>query len=253
MMENMELNPKVSVIIPFFNRVDLTIRAIRCVQNQIYSNIELIVVNDGSTESDEQLYQFMSSIKDSIYIKLDQNVGPSEARNIGIDKVSGEYIAFLDSDDLWDDTKLSVQIKIMQDNDWEFSHTSYYRYDVSKNKQNKISSGRNHYRFPFLAFSCKIATPTVVIKNSLLSNLRFNNQLRVGEDLLLWVELSKNCVLHGIDFCLATVYVGPTTTARNKDLKNEALKNVAHIGLADHRTYYFFHNCYQVIRKALWF
>ena len=244
--------PKVSVVIPFFNRMDLTLRAIKSVQKQSYANIELIVVNDGSSESDSEILELMHAIKKSVYIKLKQNVGPSEARNIGIDKSSGEYIAFLDSDDLWQENKLSVQIETMLHNSWGFSHTSYFRYDESKNRNDKVSSGRSHYKFPFIAFSCKIATPTVIVKKSFLGKLRFNRQLKVGEDLLLWIELSKKHVLHGIDVPLAFVYVRPTTTARNRTLKNEALRNVAVLGLLNYRVIYFIHRLHLIIRKILW-
>jgi glycosyltransferase involved in cell wall biosynthesis len=248
-----ELSPNVSVIIPFFNRIDLTLRAIRSVKDQDYSNFEIIVVNDGSFESDEPILELMSSIRNSIYIKLNHNVGPSIARNAGIDKSSAEYIAFLDSDDCWDQKKLSVQMKIMLLNGWEFSHTSYYRSDNLKNVRDRILSGRYSYKFPFVVFNCKIATPTVIIKRSVLKNLRFNPDLRVGEDLLFWLELSKRIVLHGIDICLTTVNVGPNTTARNIRLKNKALKSAAVIGLSNHRIYYAIHTCYRAIRRILWF
>jgi glycosyltransferase involved in cell wall biosynthesis len=99
----------ISVIIPTYNRADLIIRAIASVREQVYQNLEIIVVDDAS---DEDIAQVIHQINDSRikYIRHQTNLGGSEARNTGIKQSQGEYIAFLDSDDVWLPNKLSSQL-----------------------------------------------------------------------------------------------------------------------------------------------
>jgi len=96
----MNKNPKVSVIIPTYNRAHLIGRAIQSVLNQTYQDFELIVVDDGSTDNtNEVIKEFSQKDKRILYIKHDKNKGGSAARNTGIKAARGEYIAFQDSDD----------------------------------------------------------------------------------------------------------------------------------------------------------
>jgi glycosyltransferase involved in cell wall biosynthesis len=98
----------VSVIIPTYNRADMVSDAIESALAQTLTNIEIIVVDDASTDGTEAV---LSSYADEItYIKHDENRGGSAARNTGIKAASGEYIAFLDSDDIWAPEKLEQQI-----------------------------------------------------------------------------------------------------------------------------------------------
>jgi glycosyltransferase involved in cell wall biosynthesis len=105
--------PLVSVVLPTYNRALLLPRAIRSVLNQSYRNLELIVVDDGSTDETERL---VHSIEDDRirYVSRD-NGGPAAARNAGIEVAAGELIAFQDSDDEWLDGKLERQVEALFD------------------------------------------------------------------------------------------------------------------------------------------
>jgi glycosyltransferase involved in cell wall biosynthesis len=104
--------PKVSVIIPTYNRAHLLERAIRSVLNQTFQDFELIVVDDASTDETDRL---INNLGHQIrYIRHDKNRGASAARNTGIKHSSGDYIAFLDSDDEWLPEKLEKQIKVFE-------------------------------------------------------------------------------------------------------------------------------------------
>jgi glycosyltransferase involved in cell wall biosynthesis len=99
---------KVSVVIPVYNRTDLLQRAVSSVTSQSFSPFEILVVDDGSTPNVKSILDF-----DSIYVRilrLEQNQGVSAARNLGIRKASGDWIALLDSDDEWLEEKLQKQI-----------------------------------------------------------------------------------------------------------------------------------------------
>ena len=103
--------PLVSIVIPTFNRSDTISRAIKSVLNQTYQEIEVIVVDDGSTDrTAEKLQEFAGRIN----VIYQRNKGPSSARNVGVNASSGEIVSFLDSDDVWLPGKLAGQIELMQ-------------------------------------------------------------------------------------------------------------------------------------------
>lgn len=103
--------PLVSVIIPTYNRADTVARAIHSVLDQSYQRIEVIVVDDGST--DRTLESLKEEFGSRIQVIRQANLGPSAARNTGVAHSKGEIIAFLDSDDTWRKVKLENQIRMM--------------------------------------------------------------------------------------------------------------------------------------------
>jgi len=108
----MKNNPKVTVIIPTYNRAHLIQRSVNSVLNQSYKNLELLVIDDASTDSTEQR---ISEIRDERlkYIRNKVNLGPSRSRNRGIEFSTGEIIAFQDSDDEWYRDKLEKQVDML--------------------------------------------------------------------------------------------------------------------------------------------
>jgi glycosyltransferase involved in cell wall biosynthesis len=121
-------SPLVSVIIPTYNRETLILRAIDSVLRQTYQNFELIVVDDKSTDGTQQV---LSSIRDPRLrvLRHSTNSGPPATRNTGINAASGEYLAFLDSDDEWLEQKLEVQLAVMREKDAHFCYCQLYCYN----------------------------------------------------------------------------------------------------------------------------
>jgi glycosyltransferase involved in cell wall biosynthesis len=108
----MKRSPLVSTIIPTYNRAHLVREAVDSVLAQTYPNVELIVVDDGSTDDTQaQLKRYGNRIR----VLTQQNAGPSAARNRGIEVSRGDLISFLDSDDLWLTTKLERQVSLLQE------------------------------------------------------------------------------------------------------------------------------------------
>lgn len=101
--------PLVSVIIPVYNGSQFLEEALQSVYDQTYSNVEIIVVDDGSTDTSSDIVEGFSEVR---YF-YQENQGVSVARNTGIQKATGAYIAFLDADDIWMPEKLSIQIEYM--------------------------------------------------------------------------------------------------------------------------------------------
>jgi len=107
--------PKVSIILPTYNRAYIVERAIRSILDQTYNDFELIIVDDGSTDNTEEIIKELQQKDKRIqYIKLDTNKGAAAARNVGIRSAKGQYIAFQDSDDEWLPEKLEKQMKIIE-------------------------------------------------------------------------------------------------------------------------------------------
>ena len=107
-------NVNVSVIVTTYNRSKLLLETIRSIINQTFSNIELIIVDDGSTDDTEEVIKSVSDPRIE-YIKIKNWGGPARPRNIGIKKAKGKFLAFCDDDDLWMTDKLETQLKHFED------------------------------------------------------------------------------------------------------------------------------------------
>ena len=123
----------VSIIMPSYNTAAYIKESIQSVLNQTYTNWELIIVDDCSTDSTDEV---LETIKDSRirYFKNDKNSGAAVSRNKALREAKGQWIAFLDSDDLWMPEKLEKQIYFMESNGYAFSYTSYEEIDIEGNK-----------------------------------------------------------------------------------------------------------------------
>ena len=121
--------PKVSVIIPSYNRFPYLLRAIESVDSQNYKNLEIIIINDGSDEEEYYKHKFNENVK-IINLKENQKqihgFGPGSIRNFGINEAEGYYLAFLDDDDIWLPKKLEVQIEEMINQNLGLSSTEGY-------------------------------------------------------------------------------------------------------------------------------
>ncbi len=186
-------NKKVSVVIPFYNQVNWLIEAIESVLCQTFTDFEIIVINDGSQED---ISSFLHDYKDRITYKWKENGGPGSARNLGIEMAKGEYIAFLDSDDVWEPPKLELQVKRMDETKAIWSHTYWAQF--ADNQTDSIAriygpESKNN-TFPGSLASINIATPCVMIRAKYLKNrfdLRFHEKMRFGQDNYLWLLLSS--------------------------------------------------------------
>lgn len=136
--------PLVSAIIPAYNRPERTSRAITSAVEQSYSPIEIIVVDDGSQPPIPADVMPSDESVDNYIVRHDENRGANVARNTGIDHASGEYVAFLDSDDEWKPTKIERQIGQLSNSNYQSSYTSVKQVDSSGQEnaiRRAVSSG----------------------------------------------------------------------------------------------------------------
>jgi glycosyltransferase involved in cell wall biosynthesis len=137
-------NPKVSVVIPAYNREETIDQAIESVFHQTYNNMEVIVVDDGSTDSTVEVVKEYSDPKLSI-VEHNENRGGSAARNTGVKEATGKYISFLDSDDRWKPIKTQLQVKLLEsrDSSWIASYCNVEH--ISGNIVSEIIKNSSRY------------------------------------------------------------------------------------------------------------
>ncbi len=230
-----KLQTKVSVIIPFYNRINDCIKALKSVLNQTYTNIEIILVNDGSKDNVEKLSKLVSENVNCQILDLGKNCGAAYARNMGVKKATGEYIAFLDSDDEFKKDKIEKQLKMMLLTNADFSHTSYVRSDASGSVENIESGKQSGNIIDTLIYSCHIATPTVMIKKSFLvkEKLAFDPSLVIGEDTCFWLSISKKTRILGVNEFLTVVNTNTNSAAYNPQKQILGLKTILKFVLND--------------------
>lgn len=224
---------KISVVIPFHNRVAWTVEAVNSVLAQTHQQFEILLIDDGSTEDISELHNIIQSDKRIRYFRQD-NSGPAIARNRGIDLATGSYIAFLDADDIFLPEKLKLQLSYMVDESLAFSHTSYQRMDADGLLGSRCSSGRfSGAVFPDIMSSCTIATPTVMAESTVLKANRFVEGLKIAEDVCLWIQIASKHEVGGLDEVLSKVRVGPDTAALNRQKQAMGCINIAHFLIND--------------------
>ena len=190
----------VSVIIPYYKKKKYIINSIKSVLNQTYENLEIIIIYDDENQNDLDFIQEIKKKDKRIFIiKNLKTMGAGDSRNIGINNSKGQYIAFLDADDTWQNDKLNKQINFMKLNDYKITHTSYYIVDESQRIIGKRIA-RNFFRLNDLLKSCDIGTSTVILKKDLINdNVKFAS-LKTKEDYVLWLKLlEKNAKIYGLD------------------------------------------------------
>jgi len=186
----------ISIIMPVYNAERFIKESIASVVNQIYVNWELVIVDDGSTDSSLEIAE--SFIDTRIKIYKQRNSGVASARNYAIEKSNGEYLAFLDSDDLWNKNKLSIQISLMERNNYKFTYTSGHLVDENSYQTGELNPTNNPFKInnPSLRILVHdyISTLSVCISKELLTNegkLIFDPFLHGTEDWDLWIRLAQ--------------------------------------------------------------
>ncbi len=188
----MKKPPLVSVIIPTFNRFPMLCEAIDSVLAQSFSDFELIVVDDGSSDETGSIG---TRYGPSIQYLFQGNQGVSAARNRGIERARGDFICFLDSDDLWLPHKLAVQYAAMIENPAEpvsYTEEIWYRRGVRVNPKKKHAK-HGGWIFAQCLTLCLISPSSVMIRRNIFDSVGiFDEDLPVCEDYDLWLRISKD-------------------------------------------------------------
>jgi glycosyltransferase involved in cell wall biosynthesis len=193
-MNNSKL-PDISVLMPVYNAEKYLKEAIESIINQTYSNWELIILNDKSTDSSKAIIESYL-VKDSriIFINKETNVGPANLRNEGFELARGTYIALLDADDIAKPTRFEKQINVMKNNTEIGVCGTWFKTfgEKEKSKIIKHPEMHNQIKVKFL-IDCTIGNSTALFKKNILENIRYDKEYVPVEDYHLWSQLiAKN-------------------------------------------------------------
>ncbi|WP_419881716.1 glycosyltransferase family 2 protein [Peribacillus sp. B-H-3] len=201
----MSLNGLVSIIVPVYNAENYLARCIDTILNQTYKNIEVILVNDGSVDKSGCICEEYSNLDTRIKVIHQNNLGPSQARNIGLNSAKGKFIQFIDSDDT---VELNITEKLVHEINL-YNEMVICGYKLISNKKKtsvvqKISPQKEgvfqfqeflkyfgkYYKNNLINSPCNKLYVTEIIKKN---NLQFNNDINMGEDFIFNLSYMRYC------------------------------------------------------------
>jgi glycosyltransferase involved in cell wall biosynthesis len=192
----MKLGPLVSVIIPAYNASSWIVETIDSVLSQDYQNIEIIVIDDGSTDDTRNI---INTFGNDVKYFYKNNGGQSSARNLALKYAKGKYVAFIDSDDLWETNKLSLQVELLESTGLKWVYSDGIAFDSStKLELFKFSQKSEHYKGDILVNlfkSCFIPMPSVIVNNEVFQKVGFfneDNRFRNREDWEMWIRIAES-------------------------------------------------------------
>ena len=206
----------VSIIMPAYNAEKYISESIDSVLNQTYQNWELLVIDDCSTDNTANIINSYCNKDSRIkYVPQKLNGGAALARNKGIEIAKGKYIAFLDSDDLWRNEKLRIQIHYMISNNCSFTCTYYDKINESGSPLNKIIKYKKKGDYCELLKNCP-GNSTVIYNASKLGKIYAKN-IKRRNDYILWLDvIKKSNDLHCVNQVLGSHRVVTGSISSNK-------------------------------------
>lgn len=190
--------PRVSVIVPTYNRRRLVVEAVESILRQSYGDFEVIVVDDGSSDGTSDA---LGVFGDSVRVVRQENRGPAAARNRGLAHSGGELIAFLDSDDLWLERKLEKQVAFFDRNPDELL---CYTDEIWIRRGVRVNPRRRHAKWDGWIFEkclplCIISPSSVMMRRAFFARIGgFDEDFPVCEDYELWLRASARIALRYI-------------------------------------------------------
>ncbi len=189
------MNELVSIIMPSYNTGKYIKETVESVINQTYINWELLIVDDCSVDNtDEVIKEFKD--KRIKFFKNEKNSGAAISRNKALREAKGKWIAFLDSDDIWEKEKLEKQINFMKKNNYDFTYTDYQEIDENSNPLNKIVTGPKKITKVGMYNYCWPGCLTVMYNTDKVGLIQIEN-LPKNNDYAMWLKAIKksNCYL----------------------------------------------------------
>ncbi|MFN0108596.1 MAG: glycosyltransferase family 2 protein [Blastocatellia bacterium] len=202
------MQPKVSVIIPTYNSAPFIVATIRSVLDQTYSNYEVVIVDDGSTDDTLQILNaFVASscdLVDKIRFFSKSNGGPASARNMAIKNSTGKYMAFLDGDDLWTPDKLAEQVEFLERHPeigMTFAEAVVFTEQNSQKEFREKIGYTGVTSFCYLLLGDHIPNSTVMMRRECVDKIGWLNESRelvAVEDYEYWLRLARAFPIKGI-------------------------------------------------------
>ena len=242
----------VSIIVPTYNCAKFIGRTIESAQAQTYRNWEMIIVDDRSTDNTKEIVeQYIRNDSRIQYHLLDVNSGAAVARTTAMKLARGDYMAFLDSDDLWLPDKLEKQIAFMDANDYAFSCTAYAQIDEDDNLIGKTVKTVKKTNYNRLLLDCPVGNSTVMYNVEKMGKFEVPN-IRKRNDDALWLKmLKKETYIWGMPDVLMRYRVRENSISSNKlqliKYHWQLYREIEHLGVLRSA----FHVCYWCMIKVL--
>lgn len=242
----------VSIITPTYNCGKFIEETIKSVLKQSYENWEMIIVDDCSTDNTKEVVEKYSNNDSRIkYFLLDKNSGAAVTRTKAMELANGNYIAFLDSDDLWMEDKLKRQLDFMKKNDYAFTCTAYEQIDELGNPLNKVIKTKDRTNYNGILLSCPVGNSTVMYNVDKLGKFVVPN-IRKRNDDALWLQiLKKEKYIYGMPDILMRYRIRSNSISSNKlELVKyhwKLYREIEHLSILRST----FHICYWGVLKTL--
>ncbi len=219
--------PKVSVVIPTRNRADLVSRAITSVLTQTFSDSELVIVDDGSTDRTGELIRRIGDSRIT-YLRHDISRGVSVARNTAIARASAEFIAFLDDDDEWLPEKLRLQMECIEQTRQTVGvvTTGYLVQSASSRTAEEVMPSQRGWMFESLLRRGRFDhTSTVLARAECFDRVGlFDVTLPYGEDFDMWLRIAMEYEMDFVGRPLVRVYPQANGLSSNYDLRTAGME-----------------------------
>ena len=181
----------ISIIMPSFNCGKFIEETIRSVQAQTYTNWELLFIDDCSTDESVSIVSRLQAEDERIKLFHNKiNCGAAVSRNNALKEAKGRWIAFLDSDDLWEPTKLEKQVRFMEENGYAFSYTEYQEMDADGNLTGVTISGPKHVTKRGMYNFCWPGCLTVMYDATKIGLIQIED-IKKNNDYAMWLKVCK--------------------------------------------------------------
>lgn len=188
----------VSIIMPAFNAEKFIMHSIESVLKQSHTNFELIVVDDHSSDRTVEVVRSVNDPRIKL-VELKKNVGTGDARNCGLRATQGQYISFIDADDVWLPNKLELQLLHMQKTNAPISHTSYAFINEKGSDIAGYVQASESVHLDLYMKNTEIGLSTAMVNRKLVGDFAFN-PMRLRQDTRLWIDLMmRGFCSHGLD------------------------------------------------------
>ena len=212
------MNDMVSIIMPSYNTAQFIAESIDSVLAQTYTNWELIIVDDCSTDiTDDVVKPYLNDARIS-YLKNDKNSGAAVSRNRALREAKGKWIAFLDSDDLWLPEKLEKQIAFMKNNNYHFSYTRYIEIDEESKPNGKYVTGPKRITKHGMYNYCWPGCLTVMYDAEAVGLIQIVN-IKKNNDYAMWLKICKKADCYLLDQVLADYRRGRIGSVSSHSIK----------------------------------
>lgn len=207
---------KISILLSMHNASKFIAETIISIINQTYQNWEILIVDDCSSDNSVEIVnQFSKNEPRIIIYKMERNVGKGVALNVLIQNIKGDYIAFIDADDIWENSKLENQLNFMIENNVGFSFTAYTQFDSNTGNNIRIISTMDVVAYKDMLKYSRIGYSTVMISSKLLHGKKIP-ELRKRQDYALWLMLLRETNAFGINEPLTRYRVSSNSLSKNK-------------------------------------